>query len=604
MLPSQMLALALCACADHAALETPPGASLAQTLGRHVATRARTSGEASGSPVVRGAARPRVLVLDSGLPAEDFGWLEEDGPSIEPRFVADASVVHGPLAALQGANALLGGVVTRPPVLPAPGSPFRARLSFEAAGATRAGATHLHLEDAPGVFAWRLQAAGAGGGDLRTPDGRLRDTAFERWDGEIAAGVRGAAGRIELRYLHHGGAFDLLRDRSTNRVRDVEDDRVQIYAEHPVRDVRLEARAQWQRRRLEIAPGDVDLRLASGALDIAGHLTRGRWSGRLGVRGSERTWESHGATRLVPRAHGVAGAAFTQHAIRTGTWLWHAGVAFDLWHLDNDADVVLRLREHARNERRWSGGGGFVFTPIPALAFDVSAGRSTRAPTPFELFAKGPDAGGRAFVLGDPALEPESAVGIDAGACWRTEHVEMGVAGFGREVEDFAFQRQLPATRDGLPEATFLPGKARWTGGEARLRASGLGDHSVYATVEAVRGRDRTRDTALERMPPLRARLGALRLWDGWRHTEQLRTGIEVELVARSEAAPGEIETAPYALVHLYTQGARTWSGRRFTAALGLHNATNTRYHDPLSLYRTFAPAAGRDLRAHLGVEF
>jgi outer membrane cobalamin receptor len=148
---------------------------------------------------------------------------------------------------------------------------------------------------------------------------------------------------------------------------------------------------------------------------------------------------------------------------------------------DSSSDTA-GLKTAQRLDYSWRGG--LVNLSIPDTRVSVSAGRSVRIPSLFELF------GNSGRVLGNPALRSESAFSFDAGFVYdprwmpRRYRLRLELFGFYSQVEDLI---QYMQNAQGVARAENIDNARMW-GIEAGLRADlfrHLRVHGNYTFLDA-----------------------------------------------------------------------------------------------------------------------
>src|SRR5213078_4860911 len=262
--------------------------SLAHVVEALPGVRTISTGAQIGKPVIRGFSGPRVLVLENGSRLEDYSWSDEDGPSVETAFVRRIELIRGPASVLYGSDAVGGVINVIPDQLPdAGGGAGFTRAGFMLSGATNnvEVAAAGQAEGATRNFGWRVNAIGRGSSNLHTPAGELDNTGFGAFNGEGAAGWHWPSGSaLTVRVVHYGGEFKLLEANAPpgeegGPERKSGDERVQLTAQRPFGNWRLEAKGQVQRHSLiEVADDTTgteseafNLLLQTASLDLLAH---------------------------------------------------------------------------------------------------------------------------------------------------------------------------------------------------------------------------------------------------------------------------------------------------------------------------------------------
>ena len=112
-----------------------------------------------------------------------------------------------------------------------------------------------------------------------------------------------------------------------------------------------------------------------------------------------------------------------------------------------------------------------------------------------------------------------------------------------------------------------------------------------------MRGNNDATDTALPLMPPARGDLEAELHTAAGTATDRAYVMIGTQMVShQSHLGQFDTPTDGYALLNVGAGVGRQIGGREFYLDLRVRNATNKRYNDFLSRYKTFAYEPGRNL--------
>ena len=592
-------------------LQRAQSVSLAHVVEVLPGARAITTGSQIGKPVIRGFSGPRVLVLENGHRLEDYSWSDEDGPSVETAFVRRVELIRGPASVLYGSDALGGVINVIPDQLPDAGDgPGFMRTGFTLTAATNnievgAGA---RVEGAKGSFGWRVNAIGRGSGNLHTPAGELDNTGFGAFNGDATGGWHWSSGSsLAIRVVHYGGEFKLLEANAPpgeagGPERKAGDERVQITAQKPLGDWRLEAKGQFQRHSLiEVADDTTgtesdqfNLQLQTGSLDLL--LQRGGLT--LGITTIGQTNGASGREPIVPDANTVSGAAFAfdQWSPGSGKVTFLAGVRADARRLHADRDDSLGVTEQDRNSQAWSGNAGVVFTPAAGLSLSLNVGRAWRAPTLFELFANGPHIGEARYERGDSTMKPEASRGEDLGVRWAGRHARFEVSAYHNRMSDYIYITPTAVFINSLRVYQYGQAEAEMLGAEALLEAEVAPGFIASGRVEAVRGTNLTSHEPLPLLPPRRASVE-------FRWHDQLRLGVDA-YAKPDRLNPLDIPTGAYALVNAGIGRDVRLGGRVVHLDLSGRNLLNTRYKSFLSRYKEFAFDPGVNVILRLSTGF
>lgn len=171
-----------------------------------------------------------------------------------------------------------------------------------------------------------------------------------------------------------------------------------------------------------------------------GRSPRGGLSGRLGVdyyarRGvnaTETVEPLDGSPRTVTRSLDDASldnlAGFGSVRWGWGSSTWQSGVRFT-WERQDNAGV------ESRDDNAWTAFVGVVQPVGKGFELTSNLGTGLRFPTLSERFFVGTT--GRGQVIGNPGLDPEESVNVDAGVRWFGKKTFWSAQVFRQEVDDY-----------------------------------------------------------------------------------------------------------------------------------------------------------------------
>lgn len=608
--------------------------SLAQALEGLAGVRDLSTGQQVGKPVIRGLTGPRVLVLDDGLRLEDYSWSDEDGPSVDSRMAERIEVIRGPASVLYGSDAIGGVINIVPDELP----DARGEKSFVSGAAEAYGATNngevggvLRAEGGRGALGFRATAIGRHAGNFHTPRGNeetptgdIYDTGYGSLNGEIAVGYHGDRNAATIRYERYGGDFGLLdgppvpEDNESGPLRRLADNRLQGTTSWQLNEsARLQTRSQYQRHSLKELVGDsrtgddtpsFDLLLQTFTTDVLLQHDHGGWlTGTIGISGLYQDNRSMGVFPLVPKARTTNGAAFAFEQATFGRWSFLAGARGDAHHIGADANTELQLDAQTRNTSAFSGDVGAVFRPLAHLAFAANVGRAFRAPTLYELFTNGPHLGEGRYEVGIASAVPEQSLNTDLSVRWESGRFRGEIAAYRNRIDHFLFVEPTGSSatvendeggEDTLPVYQYKQtSRATLTGIDVSAEVEATRLLTVRGRFDYVRGNNEATASPLPLMPPARGDFEAELHTASGSASNRAYVMAGTQLVSKQNRL-GQFDTPTdgYALLNLGAGAGRQLGGREFFLDLRLRNATNKRYSNFLSRYKTFAYEPGRNL--------
>lgn len=217
----------------------------------------------------------------------------------------------------------------------------------------------------------------------------------------------------------------------------------------------------------------------------------------------------------------------------------------------------------------------------------VNVARAYRLPSVNELYYTG--ISGRGFIVGQPALRPESSFNIDGGLKLLGRRFFLGLYAFRTLIDDMIERYRLdPATYTyGNIERGLL------TGAELEAETFLADGWKVFGNAAAIRGRSLATGEPLNDVPSFRFHAGT-RYWKG-------RFSAEVNAtfaLAKDDPGPAEIAVASSEIVNL--KASYLWRGLTVHATLA--NIFNTAYIARADSDAQIEP--GRNLRFGLGYSF
>ena len=631
---------------DEADLTREVRPSIGETLARQPGVTASSFGPTASRPVLRGLSGDRVRILTEGIGSLDVSSSSADhAVAINPLTAERIEVLRGPSALLFGSSAI-GGVVnvidTRIPRR-APDGPIGvdALLTYGSAADERSANIGV---DVPltGKLIAHADGSWSKSGDLRTGGhllskalreeaaaspfedvrelaelkGRLPNTAAEL--AEYAGGLAYIDGRLNIgasitRHTALYGVplrFSLDPDAEAEAPRlDVRQTRADARAEIPLGGLFSQVRlrggiAKYRHDELEES-GEIGSSFFSRGGEGRAELVqaeRGGWGGTSGAQYLERSVRIQGEEKFLPNSHQTQAGLFTVQTLVRGPLRAEAGLRVEFSRLNAQADADLATAAASRRFTTLSGslGGSYEFSP--GWRGGLSASSSGRAPSIDELFANGPHAGTQAFEIGNPDLDPERSLSIEASIRRSAGPLKLTATAYMSRFSNFIFQAPTGAVEDDLPVYQYLQGRAKYYGFELEADAklgTALGvEWSGEIIADAVRATIKDFGPAPQ-IPPLRL-LGAL--GGSWGRFDG-RLEIERSF-AQKRTAPLETETAGYTLVGMSIDWHVMPDKPELTLTLSGNNLFDVVARRHSSLLKDYAPLAGRDIRLSARLDF
>ena len=592
-------------------------ATVATTLASMPGLAAASLGPTVSQPVIRGLSGDRVTMLEDGTRTGDASNAGGDHTTaVDPSSARRIEVVRGPGALLYGGNAL-GGVINVirdeiPSAVPhhVTGSTMLQTQSVTGSLAGSATAVFGLTDRIP----MRVEFATRRTGDLRTPAGTLLNTDGELWTGGAGAahvagwGHLGASVRGYRNYYGIPGGFVGGHEQGVRVEMERTASKFRAEVERPaerLRNIRFDATHTWYRHR-EIEPPNLlgtrfEQEAASG--DILGrHAEWGPFT--AGAVGGRVSWETfgYGGSLYTPDTRRFKAAFYVLEEVDLGRLKFEWGLRYDWTGVDpRESDRQSDIGEiRDRSFHSLSGSLGFLYTPGAGLTLGASAARAFRAPDIGELYSEGPHLAAYVFEVGNPSLEGEVGMGLDAFLRFESDRFRAELTGFHNNITNYVYGEDTDRlSRVLLPIYQFQGNDAVFNGFEAGVDAD-LGRGLVLnAVASSVNGIIRDTDQPLPLVPPLKGHVALKYERPSW------FIRAEAEMAARQDRI-GEFETATdgFAVLNFGTGARVTLGGRLNVLTASLNNATNAQYRNHLSRVKEIMPEAGRGVSLTYRVVF
>jgi iron complex outermembrane receptor protein len=421
--------------------------SIGETLGELPGVSSTYFGPGASRPVIRGLEGPRVRVLQNGL-----GTLDASVTSPDHALAADAmqaqriEVVRGAGTLMYG-SAAAGGVVNiddgRIPSR-APDDWFEGHVSalYGSASEEKTAGAGLTMGSGPAVF----RAAGflRDTNDLSIP-GRGSEDFVPNSDIDAKGGTLGGSWIFDEGLL--GASYGIVDNNygapsdpgETVRI-DLEQRRVDLRGEW-TRDMALfdessvqVAYADYQHD--EIEDGDVATRLDNDAWEGRLELIQKQWKGLHGSMGFQfldRDFAASGGEAFIPPNETFLWGLFAVEDLHLGPFTLEAGLRFEQQRSQSTA------LDFDRTFNGVSFSAGASWSPREDWLLGISVARTERLPAAEELFSDGPHPATRGCDVGDPTLDKEIGLTLEATVCRRRGRVTGGINAFYTRFDDYIF---------------------------------------------------------------------------------------------------------------------------------------------------------------------
>jgi outer membrane receptor protein involved in Fe transport len=607
---------------DTAEVRVRSGLSVGDAVGSLPGVRSISTGESSGTPMIRGQTNERVRVLDNGFPHDYYQFSRRHMPNIETYDSNSIEIIRGPASVLYGTQAM-GGLTN----LVSEQLPTAAKdehvirgeglLGYGSNNALKIG--HAQIEGAKGGFGGRLSWTQRAAGNTSTPEGDLPNTGYDQHASLLEIGYQSPHGfRLQgrFRYWENKLGFYIpsqpdFRLNLRNDVGQIESITPSQWGElHFSYNVSKNARRAFS---LGYAQGaKVDLGLLTQMFRISlQHKPTGPFRGWLQVEYNRQKNESFGPVTLLPhyRNRTWAAAIFEEiRLIQSGgldRFVLNVGLRYDNRSLEVPANPGNGiLGDFHKSYAPPTGSVGAVYRFNRALSAGLSYIRGWRNPSEYELFADGPHDGALLYEKGNPALKEEKDRNTEFTLRLEDKRVRGFLALFYDRYDNYIYQRLTGEIQDELPIGIFAQSDAIVKGFEGQLAFDATQWFTLNFSGDALQSRNLATGTHLPFAPPDRAILSAH--FYNPSSIEWINPYVEIKCTLTGKGKisgidePFPLNTGGYVLFDLGAGVQRRFEKGILAFDLWISNLANRSYRDFLDTYKLYALSPGRNMRATL----
>lgn len=598
-----------------AALQRSIGNSLAQTLSSEPGMAMRYNGPAATMPVIRGLTGDRILVLQDGARSGDLSSAAVDhATSIDPLASQRIEVVRGPASLLYGNNAL-GGVVNVisndiPTDVPGhvDGSVAVQTESVNPGGAFNAGVL---------VPVSRSVAVSVRGGMRRTDPvkigggGTLPGTSTRSWNTVVGLGVVRDKAQAGIAFKAYDNNYGLPAETPESGGIRIDGHRYELAGRLALNtgwtglgQLRFDGAAQdYAHDELE-ADGAIGtaFRLKTQTVGVTAPTRFGRLSGTIGAQGLFKQYAATGEEALTPAANSSAGGAFLfqELPLRAATGAddeggprLQLGARYDAYRIASKAGVAKFGPARTIDLTSVSGSLGVAIPVNAHVSLSGSVARGFRAPTVEELFSNAVHEATGSYELGNPQLQAEHSLGLDAVLRIEGSTLSGQFSAYANQVQNYVapdVTRDTVVDGETMPLARYGQQDASLRGVEAQLELKATPTLVVGLMGDLTHG-GFSNGAPLPFMPA--ARLGGSMRWNNGR----FNIGTDARRVMKQTDVTGgqDAVTDAYTLVNISAGLNLMRAARLHTLTLRLDNVGDVKYYDATSRIKSFAANPGRN---------
>ena len=591
-------------------LERDLSQTLASTLKHETGIAIRSMGPAPARPVIRGLGGDRVHISEDGQKTADLSASSPDhAVTIEPFSLERIEVLRGPKVLLKSSTTF-GGVVNAVrheiPTVREENIAGSIGAYGESANSGYLGLATLQVPVES--FMVRGEISRKATENLQTPIGELENSQSENLNVSAAASHTGEYGytgfavrNYELDYGIPGGFVGA----HPNGV-DIEMRRTQYSGafETKLGDGffrNLEVRgARTFYRHKEFENADL-IGAEFKIVDYAGfanisHKAQGASNGgTFGVSTQVRDYEVGGFV-FQPKNTSTNLSLYAFESLNFGELNIEAAARYQFDRISPDEEELNSRIGHIREKiyNSWSASVSGLYSIADAVGFGASVSRSSRVPTIEELFSEGPHLAAYSYEVGNPELEGERGIGVEAFAYYKNTDLFIMLTAFRNDFDYFI----VPRNTGEINYQTFLPVYATFgipailQGYEAQLDWNITKHFALSASYSYTKGTNEEDDIPLPQIAPQK-------LFATFGYTKgSLTCGATAELSDRQDRVDAfEEPTAGYSVFGAFAQYSFATNGYAHNVSLNVDNIFDREYRNHLSRVKAVLPEAGRSFR-------
>jgi iron complex outermembrane receptor protein len=318
-------------------------------------------------------------------------------------------------------------------------------------------------------------------------------------------------------------------------------------------------------------------------------------SGQFGISFEYRDFNIGGFVFTTPaKAFNLAGYFYEAFSYDLFNFELSARYSFDSIDPFNKKidDKIGEIKKRTFNTYSLSFSTLYELTEIVYIGFNIS--KSSRVPTIEELFSRGPHLAAYSYEIGNPALEDERGLGLEAFVYHKFRDLYWNFNIFRNDLSYYI----IPRKTGEINLQTFLPVyqtfgvPALLYGIENQLDWKITGALSLTNTISYTRGNFKGSVKSLPQIPPLKGKVGITYYYS------DLAAGIETEWAASQRNVDiNEQPTPGYSIYNVFAQYSISGEHLVHNLSVNIDNIFNTEYYNHLSRVKSILPEAGRNFR-------
>ncbi|MBN8585286.1 MAG: TonB-dependent receptor [Ignavibacteria bacterium] len=587
------------------------GQTLALTLKNQTGISIRSMGPAPSRPVYRGLSGDRVMVTEDGIKTVDLSATSPDhSVTVEPFTIERIEVQRGPKILMKTPSAI-GGVINVIRYEIPHFVPSQIHLKMGGFGETsNSGYLGSGVMELPyKSFAARFEGSYRRTGDLKTLEGKLKNSDIKTinlaggisfvkpWgftgisireyqtDYGIPGGFVGAhPNGVDISMLKRQYSFKLHYKVESKFLDHIDLDLARTYYKHT------------EYERADIIGAEFRILNYNGYLNFIHNKTGLFTRGTFGASIDHRDFNIGGFV-FSPPTKSFNAAIYLSEELRASEKLSiELAARYDRNNIDPKQVTQLANLDSvfARRFNTFAVSFSGIYSFSKYLNSGVSISRSSRVPTIEELYSDGPHLAAYSYEIGNPALEPETALGTELFIYYKDETKYAMLTAFYNDINGYI----IPRNTGKINVATLLPVyqttgvNALLAGFEAQLELKLSKKFEFTSSLCYTYGQIKNTSTPLPQIPPMKGE-SELNY-----NTGNFSFGVSSEYASSQQRLDDfEERTAGYIIFGAFGQYTLQSGKLTHSISLNAENLTNRIYRNHLSRIKSILPEPGFNLR-------
>ncbi|MBD3385980.1 TonB-dependent receptor [candidate division KSB1 bacterium] len=436
-----------------------------------------SAGSVAGKPIIRGQTGERIRILSDGVAQEYQQYGERHAPNIDPYNAERVEIIKGAASLLYGSDAL-GGAINLIPYRFHIATGEKTEFNTSVTTAYHSNNNEYMAGAKFGVSKGKVGFKGAlvrrSAGNFHTPElapfsqtgkrgdpkftGEIDHTDFEQINGSFSAGVLTTAGLFSINYDHYYNENNFLLPQGTPIGLRLQNQIVSAKANMPLGRFILQPKFSYQRNHRQAAkPGqsrdslpdsvnvDLVLDVYTGRFEVV-HTKISDFSGTFGAEIKYYDHENIGIVPLQPTGHFANFALFGFEEWQSDKITLNFGARFDYrsqQFLGSSTNPLLP-EDDKRTFSSLSGAIGTAYKLSKMLTAAANIGRGFRTPSFYNMYVHGYHGGVFAYQIGNPELDNEISLDLNASLRLRNERAEASATIFQNRIRNYIFLYSAP----------------------------------------------------------------------------------------------------------------------------------------------------------------